>query len=437
MMLFLLGVVSLTTASISLLVLTRARQPRATDSDDPNLQWLRLRQAELVGQSPMLRDEAALRVLSDGVSETAVGEFASPDERGLSKGAAAEPRKEPWRELGVQEDRSLEVREHEPRAFWKLLAIVGFVLAIAPILIYQQLGSIDDVLIAEDLIALGNGEDSVERGPLIQRIEARSQQRESNLAYLNLLGRIYMADEDYAAAQRSFDTLAEKAPESPEALAMAAQASFLAAGRRLDSDAQLSAEKALAIDPKQRTALGLLGMAAFERGAFSGAVEYWTRLQQQEAPGSNEYQMLSNVIQVAKEQAGGTLATPTGDAETLGVNVEVKLDDGLQADAEAVVYIFARSLGSDAGPPIAVARLKGIDLPAQLRLTDSDSMAGQKLSDAAEVRVFAQVSLNGKPGMANSLYSGVSANTEVGVDDAVARVILRRKGESAPVTPTG
>lgn len=421
MMLFFLGVVSLTAASIGLLVLTRARRPRATDFKDPNLQWLHLRQNELEGQSAALRDEAALRVLSEGIDEAA------------AMGIGGEQEQDREQKPSEQADRFSHSEKHDPRGFWRLLLIVGLALITVPLLIYQQIGSIDDVLIAEDLVALGSGEAEIERASLIRRIQARSEQRQDNLAYLNLLGRIYMADEDYAAAQESFSILAAKAPESPDALAMAAQASFLAAGRRLDPRAQLSAEKALAIDPEQRTALGLLGMAAFERGAFSGAIEYWTRLQQQEAPGSNEYQMLANVIQVAKEQAGEVPAGSMEDADPPGVDVEVVLDDGLQAEAEAVVYIFARSIGSSAGPPIAVVRLKGTDLPARLRLTDGDSMAGQKLSDADVVRVFAQLSKNGKPGDANSLYSGVSANTQVGVNDSVARIILRPTSDR----PTG
>ncbi|MEO0438938.1 MAG: tetratricopeptide repeat protein [Pseudomonadota bacterium] len=421
MMLFFLGVVSLTAASIGLLVLTRARRPRATDFKDPNLQWLHLRQNELEGQSAALRDEAALRVLSEGIDEAA------------AMGIGGEQEQDREQKPSEQADRFSHSEKHDPRGFWRLLLIVGLALITVPLLIYQQIGSIDDVLIAEDLVALGSGEAEIERASLIRRIQARSEQRQDNLAYLNLLGRIYMADEDYAAAQESFSILAAKAPESPDALAMAAQASFLAAGRRLDPQAQLSAEKALAIDPEQRTALGLLGMAAFERGAFSGAIEYWTRLQQQEAPGSNEYQMLANVIQVAKEQAGEVPAGSMEDADPPGVDVEVVLDDGLQAEAEAVVYIFARSIGSSAGPPIAVVRLKGTDLPARLRLTDGDSMAGQKLSDADVVRVFAQLSKNGKPGDANSLYSGVSANTQVGVNDSVARIILRPTSDR----PTG
>ena len=56
--------------------------------------------------------------------------------------------------------------------------------------------------------------------------------------------------------------------------------------------------------------------------------------------------------------------------------------------------------------PIAVQRITAAQLPAVLRLEDGNSMAGQLLSEAGEVMVFAQLSPGGQPGEANATWLG-------------------------------
>ena len=173
---------------------------------------------------------------------------------------------------------------------------------------------------------------------------------------------------------------------------MAAQARFLAADRQLDSEAQLLAERALAVDPAQRTALGLLGMASFENGAYNAAINYWGRLQEQETPGSPGYDMLEQVIAVAMERGGLTkeLAAASDDNDNApGISVSLALPADHQADPKAVVFVFARRAGAQGGMPIAVRRLQAAQLPLTLRLSDGDSMAGQLLSEAGAVLVSA------------------------------------------------
>jgi hypothetical protein len=103
---------------------------------------------------------------------------------------------------------------------------------------------------------------------LIGDVEARSGQRPGNLHYVALLARYYMGLGDYARAAQSYGALAEAVPEDAQALAYAAQAEYLAAGRSLSDRARLRAEQALVADPHQRTALGLLGMASFEQAQY-------------------------------------------------------------------------------------------------------------------------------------------------------------------------
>ncbi|WOJ93988.1 c-type cytochrome biogenesis protein CcmI [Congregibacter variabilis] len=392
---FLIGVAALCLLAAGLLLARKPGAPRAADASDPNLGWYTQRQAELEGQDAQLLDDARLRLLEDSNNEPA-GPIASPVAgRGLG------------------------------------LVLLVLVLLVSAGL-YLQTGSIEDVLIYEELAQLTPEDSEATRTALLDRIAARSRVKEDNLQYLGLLGQLYMAGEDYASASRSFGRLAEKAPEDPQALAMAAQARFLAADRQLDEQAQLLAERALAVDPTQRTALGLLGMASFENGAYSAAVNYWGRLQEQEAPGSPGYDMLEQVIAVAMERGGLSselAAAPQVDDDVRGISVSLALPEGHQVDPEAVVFVFARRAEAQGGMPIAVRRLQAAQLPLTLRLSDGDSMAGQLLSEAGAVLVSAQLSANGQPGAANASLSGVGGPVSAGGSEVAVQIQLQGRDQ--------
>jgi cytochrome c-type biogenesis protein CcmH len=199
------------------------------------------------------------------------------------------------------------------------------------------------------------------------------------------------------------------APEDSQALAYAAQARYLASGRTLDPESQARAEQALAINPHQRTALGLLGMAAFEREQFRAAIQYWERLLAMEDPGGEGAQMIAGVIAEARERLGEPEIAEAGEPEpaaSIGLSLRVAAPEGIALNPTDTVFVLARSAASDSRMPIAVQRLQAGQLPATLRLDDSNSMAGQKLSEAGEVVVVVQVSPEGTPGEENASWLG-------------------------------
>jgi cytochrome c-type biogenesis protein CcmH len=256
--------------------------------------------------------------------------------------------------------------------------------------------------------------------------------------YLTLLGRYYMSEQDYKMAAQTYAALVDLVPEDPQALAYAAQAQYLASDRALDQGARLQAEQALAADPHQRTALGLLGMASFEQGQYRAAIEYWQRLLVMEPAGSESAQMIQQVIDTATARLAGVepqagagpvvaaaaSASSAGapDAQTpalqapaaqtpaasagVGVTVHISVPDDAVVAATDTVFVLARSADSDSRMPIAVQRLTAAQLPLTLRLDDSNSMAGQKLSEADSVIVAVQVSADGRPGEDNASWLG-------------------------------
>ncbi|RLQ23011.1 c-type cytochrome biogenesis protein CcmI [Seongchinamella sediminis] len=369
------------------------------DLAEANLQWYRQRQQELDNEGDeALAEDARLRLLED--------------------------------EEGVVPPAHTPGASRSGFPAWILVPLIS----LFAIVLYYRLGAAPDVLIARQLQSLDDSSTPQEMDALMLAIEERAGQRPDNLHYVAMLGRYYMGLQDYARAAEAYDELISAAPEDAAALAYAAQARYLAAGRQLNDSARMRAEQALAIDPHQRTALGLLGMASFEQGQYRAAVEYWQRLVAMEPPGSETRQMISGIIATALERLGEAPAMAAGDSEPAagpaadeagaGVTVSVALPEGGQVAPGDTVFVLARNAASDSRMPIAVQRLRGADLPATLRLDDSKSMAGQKLSETASVMVVVQVSPGGQPGEANSSWLGQAGPLAPGDSVEPVQIVL-------------
>lgn len=378
------------------------------DLERANVEWYRVRQAELAREgAAALEDDARLRLLEDEQNAAVPAAPASAS---------------------------------EGFPVWVLLPLVA---AFSGAL-YFWLGAAPDVLISRQLQGMDENSTPDQMQALITRVEARSAQRPENLDYVSLLGRYYMGQEDYSRAAQSYTDLARELPEDAYALASAAQAEYLAAGRQLNSQARLRAEQALAIDPHQRTALGLLGMASFEQQQYRAAISYWQRLLVSEQPGSDGARMIASVIETAQQRlvAAGELpdaavvagtnasveAGPVATDPTPGVTVRVELPQGAQLAPSDTVFVLARNADSDSRMPIAVQRLQAGQLPLTLRLDDSNSMAGQKLSGTESIVVVVQVSPNGTPGEAGATWLGKGGPLAPSLDLAPLEIVLQPRG---------
>ncbi|MEH6570615.1 MAG: cytochrome C biogenesis protein [Halioglobus sp.] len=394
---FILACLGLVILSGAFYMLPRKHLPVDMESQaDANLEWYRQRRAELPeGEETSLSQDMALRLLEDDTQ------------------AGAE---------AVQAATS----NSFPR--WLLLPVIGFSAGV----LYFQLGAAPDVLINKQLAEMSEASTPEQLDSLLRAIETRSAQRPGNLHYTALLGRFYMNQQKYSAAAVSYGELAKSSPGDAQAMAYAAQAEYLAAGRKLNSRAQLYAEQALAIDPHQRTALGLLGMASFEQQQYRAAVEYWQRLLAMEPEGSDSAQMISGVIERAQEAlqaSGGELAqthavAPEPADVTLGVTVRLSFPADAKVGPQDTVFLLARSATADSRMPVAVQRLQAQQLPLTVRLDDSKSMAGQKLSELNSIVVVAQVSPDGRPGEASATWLAKAGPVKPSLDIDPIEVVL-------------
>ena len=409
MTLFVLACVGLLLLS-SMFYLRPKKDDGGADADlkRANVEWYRVRQTELAREGAVaLEDDARLRLLEDEQNAAAPAAPAT-----VSEGFPV----------------------------WVLLPLV----AVFSGGLYFWLGAAPDVLIARQLQEIDDNSTPGQMQALMTRVEVRSAQRPENLDYVNLLGRYYMGQEQYSQAAQSYAELARELPEDAYALASAAQAEYLAAGRQLSNQARLRAEQALAVDPHQRTALGLLGMASFEQRQYRAAISYWQRLLVGEQPDSDGARMITSVIETARQRlaAAGELPdtavvavannavegkAPAADP-TPGVTVRVELPQGAQLASSDTVFVLARNADSDSRMPIAVQRLQAGQLPLTLRLDDSNSMAGQKLSGTESIVVVVQVSPTGTPGEAGATWLGKGGPLAPSLDLAPLEIVLQPRG---------
>ena len=311
---------------------------------------------------------------------------------------------------------------------WRSQIVLVIGLIAATLAIYDRLGAYEDVQITRAIVDLGaaSPEDVTE---LVTRIEQRSIERPKNLDYRSLLGEYYISTGRASEALENFEAILEEAPESPDVLGRAAQAEFIVNGQTLNIRARQRAERALASDPRQKSALATLAMGEFGQGNYIQAIGYMRVLRDLEVPGSEAHELMKSAIAESESriadagtQQAAPPATPPADI-TVGVTVTVTLDETVDASAYngLTAFVIARPAGSQVRMPTAVSRYTIGEWPLTVRLSDANSMAGQSLSALSAVDLEVQVSRNGQPGLANAVLSGSASN--VTLSDAAEAVV--------------
>lgn len=310
------------------------------------------------------------------------------------------------------------------------IALAGIII-LATILLYDRLGSYEDVQITRAIASLDEATPA-DVTALIARIEARSAERPGNLDYQSLLGEYYVATGNAAGALERFEAILEEAPNAPDVLGRAAQAEFVAEGQVLTERARRRAEQALAGDPRQKSALATLAMGSFGAERYQEAIGYMRVLRDLEVPGSEGQQLMISAISEAESRLSAmdpdaaTSDTSVPLAIQAEVMVTVSLPEGVEGGSLTgqTVFVIARPAGSAARMPTAVTRIPASTWPLTVSLSDENSMAGQKLSALSEVDLEVQVSPSGQPGVNNASYIGELRGVPVDSNN-VAEVTIR------------
>lgn len=233
-----------------------------------------------------------------------------------------------------------------------------------------------------------------------------------------MLAQLDMEFQRYSAAAEQFGLILKKFPDDANIAAQYAQALYLASNRQLTSEVVSQAQRALQLDPNQTTALGLLGIAAFERKDFAQAVTHWRHLLRLLSPNSASRSMIEQGIRQAEQQLG-----PDGlPGPKFVVSVTISNALSQARPIGGTLFVFAKAVN---GPPmpLAVARLDSSKLPLEVTLDNSMAMApGMDLSSAKQVQIFARITASGQVRGEAGDVEGSSAVLEV--SDKTQKVAL-------------
>jgi cytochrome c-type biogenesis protein CcmH len=237
---------------------------------------------------------------------------------------------------------------------------------------------------------------------LLGRLEEKLKANPNDAQGWYMLGRSYMSLGRYAEAVTALGRAYELAGDQPTVMLSYADALAMSQGGKISGKAFELIKKALALSPKDPTALWLAGLGYQEQGDYERAVGYWRQLEPMMADNPESLSEVRRLIANAEQQLGYSVKSepveitpaPTSSvAITVQVDISPTLRD--KASPNDTVFIFARAAS---GPPmpLAVVRKLVSDLPIAVTLDDSMAMMPQmKLSSFTDVNIGARISKTG------------------------------------------
>jgi cytochrome c-type biogenesis protein CcmH len=256
---------------------------------------------------------------------------------------------------------------------------------------------------------------------LVRRLAAKLEEQPNNPQGWVMLGRSYVAMNDYPKALQAYERAIKLDGENVNTLLAYAEAIAGSNGNNFTGNAAPLVDKAFSLEPQNPNVLWISGILAYQQGDFRSALTRWEKVQGMLTPQSSELVSVTSAIDDARKQLGlppsepelpqiaqaGAVSNnqmPPGSAtpassSPAGVEVKVSLSAEMaqKAKPDDLVFIYAKAVS---GPPmpLAAARKQVHDLPLTIRLDDSMAMMPQmKISKFEQVVVGARISLSGNP----------------------------------------
>ncbi|MFB1037536.1 MAG: c-type cytochrome biogenesis protein CcmI, partial [Sinobacterium sp.] len=203
--------------------------------------------------------------------------------------------------LGDYNDEKSVYRGHAmPR--WIGFTIGFFVIAVS-IGLYQKMGAISDWYLASQYQSLANqGQDfdPQQYNDFIAEVAAYADRSAYPKDWWFVAAQGYLATDNYPNAIDAFGKLQKLLPSDSTVMANLGQAMYLGNNRIMSEDARVWLTKALAISPTNTTALGVLGISAFENADYQQAIGYWNKALSVLPPYGRQAQILTQGVDNAK-----------------------------------------------------------------------------------------------------------------------------------------
>lgn len=268
---------------------------------------------------------------------------------------------------------------------------------------------------------------------MVARLARQLERDPQNLDGWLMLGRSYIALQEYPLALRSFERADRlSGGQNAEALTGEAEALVLTDESELNGRAGRLIERALVLAPDSGKALFFGGAVAARRGDLPLARARFVKLLGMDPP-PNVRPLIEQQISAIDGQLGGGVApasaasAPQPSAPNPGavVRVNVQVAPSLAAAVGASpLFVFVRD-PAHPGPPLAVKRLES-RFPQIVSLAPSDSMIpGRAFAPGQSVQVVARIARSGNPVGASGDPLG-EVTYQVGRDGLVSLVIDHR-----------
>ncbi len=232
---------------------------------------------------------------------------------------------------------------------------------------------------------------------LINLIKQRLLAVPNKAEYWYLLSVYAMRVSDYTIAIEGYRGVRRISPNDANNTAALAQAIFLDNGSQMSPEVVTVASSALVVNPAESTALGLMGIDAFERQDYPAVIRYWSQAAEQltsDAPG--KVALLAGIAR-AKQALGGAGGNVP---EEVSVNTGIKLPItvSLQPDLSPIagtLFVYVRKW--QASPmPLLVTKITNFSFPLSVTLDETMAMIDASgIRNAGQLELVARISASG------------------------------------------
>ena len=265
---------------------------------------------------------------------------------------------------------------------------------------------------------------------LIERVRIRLRDSPTDIEGWQMLGRAELARGNPQPAREAFDKALLLAPNNAQIKVDLADAIAQTQGAVLEGRPIALIREALASEPRNPKGLALAGAYEVRQGNTAAALANWKTLLTVLPPDTDQARQIVGLVadleagrtpQVgpaaaaaptapAAAETGGRQAAASGGAASAdpgagALSGRIQIDAALAGKLrpDDTLFVVARSLdaqGQPSGPPLAVLRARGADLPLSFTLDDRLAMGPMaKLSSVApgtQVKVVARISRSGE-----------------------------------------
>lgn len=305
---------------------------------------------------------------------------------------------------------------------WFVTIIVLVAIPTISLLTYTTLGSPQ---LASGVARMDPGVDQKTISAMITQLEQRLENDPGSVEGWLLLGRTYMALSRFDEAVTALARAHELAGDVPRVLIQYADALSMAGGGLIDARILALVNRALALEPDNISALWLAGIGAAEAGETEKALVY---LRQAKLFGSQKGHPIPEIDSAIRELEARLVSSvqkPATHLAAVTMTVMVNIDPNLrsQVNSRDVLFVFARSYGQN-GPPLAVSKTQVDNLPREIILDDTMSMAPMfKLKIGDTITVTARVSKSGRPQAQSGDLEAVSEPLVVGKQNTITLLV--------------